>query len=130
MAVHRISPVQADLSSPCQLEHICFYLGESEDAFSLVDLQSKDGEFAVGVASGMDTRVDILTCSGKVFTLFATDSRSGFQDFDVKKVGDEYVMACALSSAPDKAPPNIWIGRVCGLQRVRIGHLRGTNVHL
>ncbi|KAF8513213.1 Alpha/Beta hydrolase protein [Gautieria morchelliformis] len=121
LAVHRFSPVKADPpSSPCHLDSSCFYLGENEDALSLVDLQSKGGEFAVGVSSGMDTRVDILNGAGKVFTLFGTNRCAGFRVFDVKKVGHEYVMACVLSSGPKKAPPNIWIGRVYGSQNLML----------
>ena len=131
LAIHCFSPLYPDPSSPHQLGRGCFYLGESEDAFSLVNLQSESGEFAVGVASGMDTRVDILNRAGKVFTLFATDACAGFQVFDVKKVGNEYVMACALSSGPNKEPPNIWTGKVSGSQGVRIvTSLLAQNIHL
>jgi hypothetical protein len=123
LAVHRLSPVKAAPPSLYHLGSSCFYLGENEDALSLVDLQSNGGEFAVGVSSGMDTRVDILNGAGKAFTLFGTNRCAGFRVFDVKKVGNEYVMACALSSGPNKAPPNIWIGRVYGSQNVFCIHL-------
>lgn len=115
MAVHHIFPVQPDASSR---EPDSFYLGETENALSMVNLRSKNGEFAVSVASGMDSRVDILDRHGKMFTLYSTDKCAVFREFDVKKVGDEYVMACALSSGPKKEPPNIWTGRIRGSQRV------------
>jgi hypothetical protein len=110
LAIHRIFPPHSQSDS--------FYLGETEDALAIVDLHSKTGEFAVSVASGMDTRVDIVNRAGKPFTLYATDKCAGFRAFDVKKVGDEYVMACILSSGPKKEPPNIWTGRIRGQQRV------------
>ncbi|KAF8578829.1 alpha/beta-hydrolase [Ramaria rubella] len=88
-----------------------FYAGETDDALSFINMQSQDGEFAVAVAFGLETRVDILDRDGKIFTLFETNHHSGFRAFDVKKVGDEYVMACAISSGQNKEPPNIWIGK-------------------
>ena len=64
--------------------------------------------------------MDIVSRAGKAFTLFATDNFAGFRVFDVKRVGDEYIIACAFSSGPNKEPPNIWTGKVSGSKRVRI----------
>lgn len=118
LAVHQFFPVPSDASTSDPFDSRCFYIGETEDTAGLVDLRSKSGEFAVNVASGMDTRVDIINRSGKLFSLYGADNREAFSGFDVKKVEDEYVMACILSSGLRKEPPNIWTGRVCGSERV------------
>ncbi|KAF8526315.1 hypothetical protein BU17DRAFT_62296 [Hysterangium stoloniferum] len=54
--------------------------------------ESRDGEFAVGIASGMSTRIDILNREGKLFTLFDTNDRTGFRTFDVGKTSEMHAL--------------------------------------
>jgi hypothetical protein len=105
------------MDRPVVSENERFYLGDIEDAMSLVDLCS-EGEFAVRVATGMDTRVDILNRDGKICTPFETSKREAIGSFDIKKVETGYVMACIRSSGPNKEAPNVWVGESSGTQRV------------
>jgi hypothetical protein len=116
MAVYRHS---LDEVIPTVSEDQRFYLGETEDPLLLIDLRSDNGEFAVGVAAGMGTRVDILNRDGKICALFETSKREAVDSFDVKKVKNEYVMAGIRSSGPDKEAPNVWVGKCTGKQSVR-----------
>ncbi|KAF8513216.1 Alpha/Beta hydrolase protein [Gautieria morchelliformis] len=113
MAVYRHSLEEI---SPTVSEDQRFYLGKTEDPFLLIDLRSDSGEFAVGVAAGMDTRVDILNRDGKICALFETSKREAVDSFDVRKVENEYVMAGVCSSGPDKEAPNVWVGKSSGKQ--------------
>ncbi|KAF8584760.1 alpha/beta-hydrolase [Ramaria rubella] len=97
-----------------------FYLGETEDLSQLIDLQSSEGHFAVAVESGMTTRVDILNRSGKLFTLFDSGESYGCGHFDVKKIGDEYIMATIRSSGPNKEAPDVWVGKASGTENLTL----------
>jgi len=91
-----------------------FYSGEVDDAEGLQLIPSSGGEIAVQVQSGLETRIDIVSTEGKTFTLFST-TEGGILGFDVKKVGDDYVLACIFSSGPKKELPSVWTGRKAGL---------------
>ncbi|KAF8584769.1 alpha/beta-hydrolase [Ramaria rubella] len=93
-----------------------FYSGETDDVFQLIDLQSSNGEFAVVIASGITSRVDILNRTGKLFTLFDSGELSACSFVDVKKVGDEYILAAVRSSGPKKETPDVWVGKIRGTQ--------------
>ncbi|KAF8587762.1 alpha/beta-hydrolase [Ramaria rubella] len=96
-----------------------FYLGDTDDLLQLMNLHTSNGEFAVVVASGMTTRVDVLNHDGKLFTLFDSDTRHSCRDFDVKRVGDEYIIATIRSSSPNKEAPNVWVGKGNRTRNVR-----------
>ncbi|KAF8519368.1 peptidase S9 prolyl oligopeptidase active site domain protein [Hysterangium stoloniferum] len=113
-AVHRLS---LDTSSgDASNKH--FYAGETEDAAGITNIGSND-EFSVPIAAGVNTRVDILNRDGKVFTLVDAKNRWGFSAYDVKKVGNDYVVACVRSSGPDNETPNVWVGKSTGKHMVR-----------
>ncbi|KAF8574917.1 alpha/beta-hydrolase [Ramaria rubella] len=97
-----------------------FYLGQTEDASQLINLQSSDGEFAVAVESGMSTRVDIMNHDGKLFTLFESGKLLSAKSFDIKKVDGGYVMAAIRSSGPNKEAPDVWVGRISRPQSVSL----------
>lgn len=95
--------------SHAQNEIKIFHTGQTEDADALLNIGN--GEIAVKVADGLDTRVDILNPDGKTFVLYEAKCLELLAEFDVKQVDDQYVFAGIKSSGPRKEPPNIWIGR-------------------
>ncbi|KAF8523709.1 peptidase S9 prolyl oligopeptidase active site domain protein [Hysterangium stoloniferum] len=114
IAVYKLS---LDTSS-AEVSNRRFYGGETEDVSDMTNIGSNDGEFAVLIAAGVNTRLDILNRDGKVFTLIDAKDRWAFRTYDVKKVGDYYVVACIRSSGPDKETPNVWVGKSTGKQTV------------
>jgi len=86
------------------------YGGVKDDVDDAILIGSPD-EFAVIVGEGMDTRVDIMNKAGETFTLYSCKNQAGTGSLDVKKVKDGYVIAVIRSSAPDKEPPTVWVGK-------------------
>lgn len=94
-------------SKPCRL------YGETEDAVSVVDLKSND-LVAVEVATGLDSRIDVLDGEKCVFSLFQTD-REVIQEWDAKRLEDgTFIFAAIRHSAFTQQPLNVWSGKVHG----------------
>ncbi|KDQ56820.1 hypothetical protein JAAARDRAFT_70493 [Jaapia argillacea MUCL 33604] len=97
------------------------YLGDSEDAGGLVNV-GVAGQVAVEVVTGVDTRIDILDRTGKLFTLYQTiDDGILAQEWDVKLLPDgTYVFVAFKSSAVAGEPVELWSGRVSGQMTVQL----------
>lgn len=114
-------------STSLHSELSCLAFGEFEDAHSLVDVGGKHetvdeveegliavnlaarSDVAIEIASGLDTRIDILS-SGKYFTIFETkDEALGPWDMKQNKEGD-YVFVAVRSSGISGEPENVWSG--------------------
>ena len=89
--------------------------GHTEDAVGIVGL-GVDSLVAVEVASGLDTRVDIIGSEGKAFTIFETDEDAiTYMTWDIKRVGEgRYVFAALRSSGVRGEPENVWSGTANG----------------
>ncbi|KZV97047.1 alpha/beta-hydrolase [Exidia glandulosa HHB12029] len=87
------------------------YCGVDNDAEGIFDLRH-DSLFAVPVATGLNTRVDIVDSSGaRVGSLYETNDEA-LGSLDVKRLNDgSYVFACLRSSGPSKEAWNVWAGR-------------------
>jgi len=84
--------------------------GNTEDLNDLRDL-AFEGMIVVEVASGLDTRIDIVDSSGERFTAFETaDDAFSYKEWDVKCVGGRYTMVVVRSSGVRGEPPNVWTG--------------------
>jgi dipeptidyl aminopeptidase/acylaminoacyl peptidase len=78
--------------------------GDTDDAAGLVGV---DTEAAVEVASGLETRIDIVGSTS--FTAFKT-SEDAFSSWDIRKVNGNYVFVAVRSSGVTGEPENIWSG--------------------
>ncbi|TDL25107.1 alpha/beta-hydrolase [Rickenella mellea] len=96
--------------------------GETEDAFSVIDLQSDDGLVAVAVAHGIETRIDVVKGGRVNYTLFRTKvEQEALDDWDAKRLDDgSLVLAVIKSSAIMQEPPNVWTGRAPGGQTITV----------
>ena len=95
--------------------------GNTDDADGIVGL-GVDSLVAVEIASGLDTRIDIVDANGKSFTIFETkEDAIAYMTWDVKRVAEgRYVFAALRSSGVTGEPENIWSGSA---DRGRMGAL-------
>ncbi|KAI5121214.1 hypothetical protein M0805_007224 [Coniferiporia weirii] len=110
--------------------------GEVDCAAAVKDIKG-DGLIAVDIATGLDTRIDVLDVKGSepkiLFTLYKTsDEAIGFIAlWDVRCRADgAIVLAVIKSSAVKKESPNVWIGiandrtKACKLETKLSSHLQ------
>ena len=92
-------------SSP---SHVAY--GQIDDLIGIRDLANS--MFAVEVATGLDTRIDVLNSTGETFTALETHGDAiRDQEWDIKRVGgDRYVFVALRSSGVTGEPENVWSG--------------------
>ncbi|KAJ7630020.1 alpha/beta-hydrolase [Mycena polygramma] len=83
--------------------------GDTDDAEELVGV---DTEVVVAVASGLETRIDIIGSDTEVpFTAFETSEDAyAFRNWDIKHVKGKYIFVVARSSGVTGEAENIWCG--------------------
>ncbi|KAJ7854945.1 hypothetical protein B0H14DRAFT_2579542 [Mycena olivaceomarginata] len=80
--------------------------GDTDDAAGLVRLSN---EVAVGVACGLETRIEITGPNSISFTAFET-SEDAFASWDIKQVNGKYIFVALRSSGVTADVDNIWSG--------------------
>jgi dipeptidyl aminopeptidase/acylaminoacyl peptidase len=80
--------------------------GDTDDAAGLVRLSN---EVAVGVACGLETRIEITGPNSISFTAFET-SEDAFASWDIKQVNGKYIFVALRSSGVTAEVDNIWSG--------------------
>jgi hypothetical protein len=105
-----------DISEPSSATPIAY--GRTEDADGIIGL-CVDSLVAVEVASGLDTRVDIIGSEGKPVTIFETNENAiVYMTWDVKRVAEgHYVFVALRSSGVTGEPENIWSGSADGTRK-------------
>jgi dipeptidyl aminopeptidase/acylaminoacyl peptidase len=106
-----------DPSDGSEIEPHHFYLGESEDAFHVISLGSQ-GQLAVEVATGLESRIDVLDHSGRLFTLFETHNEGIYNDGMYEEKGwdarllpnGRYTLVAFRSSAITGEQTELWSG--------------------
>ncbi|EJD41038.1 alpha/beta-hydrolase [Auricularia subglabra TFB-10046 SS5] len=88
------------------------YAGINDDAERLVDLRH-DNRVAVEISAGLESRIDIITSTGKLVHSVYQTHEDALGAWDIKRLGDgSYAFACIRSSSPRREGPNIWYGKL------------------
>ncbi|KAF7307823.1 Peptidase-S9 domain-containing protein [Mycena kentingensis (nom. inval.)] len=94
--------------------------GETDDAWNIRSLGS---EFAVEVAVGLESVIDVYAGSKKLFTAFETEKEgilSWNSGWDMKKIGDKYILVVARSSGVTGEPENVWTGSTSAEGKIKL----------
>lgn len=88
------------------------YSGVKDDAQSLVNLRH-DNLVAVEILAGLESRIDVVTSSGKLVHSIYLTNEDAIGAWDIKRLSDgSYAFACIRSSAPRREGSNIWYGKL------------------
>ncbi|KAJ7729974.1 alpha/beta-hydrolase [Mycena metata] len=85
--------------------HLAFWT--NEDITALVGIGS---ELAVGVACGLESRIDVVGLTGAPPTTVLETSQDAFSSWAIKRVDDRYIFAVVRSSGVTGEAENIWFG--------------------
>ncbi|KAJ7171109.1 alpha/beta-hydrolase [Mycena filopes] len=83
--------------------------GASDDADAIAGVGGGEGEVAVGVACGLETRIDLVRPQEPPVTLFET-AEEAFSTWAITRVGESYVFVAARSSGVSREAENVWCG--------------------
>lgn len=85
--------------------------GDTEDADGIVDL-AYHSQVAVEVASGLQTRIDVIDSEAKSFTAFETKTDAiVYMNWDMKRLEDgQYAFVALRSSGVTGKPEDVWYG--------------------
>lgn len=91
-------------SSPVYLAY-----GDEDDVLNIVHLAS-DSRYAVKVATGLDSKLDVFDADHKSFTAFETLDED-ISSWDIKYVDGRYIYVAVRSSGVKGDPPDVWSGK-------------------
>lgn len=93
--------------------------GDVEDVVTIVDLKAR-GLFAVEIANGVESRIDINDGLEYPFTLYKTQDEA-IASWDAVCLSDgSYTLAAIVSSASRQQPLNVWVGHNSDGQKIHL----------